>query len=205
MAPGSHGTHVASIAAGNRGVCRQARIAGVLDLAPGDGRRSGGSRSTTRAGSPHAVDYLLRLGRELGLPVSINISLGTNGALRTTAARAVTRWIDAALTRAGPQRPRRGRQRRPGARRESRTTSAGSWAAIHAERRSSRPRARDDLEWVVVGNGIMDISENELEIWYGAQDRFAVSVKPPGHATGSVRSSRASSSRTAMLRRRQLC
>jgi hypothetical protein len=37
-----------------------------------------------------------------------------------------------------------------------------------------------DLEWVVVGNGVMDLSENELELWYGAQDRFAVSVKPPG-------------------------
>ena len=32
---------------------------------------------------------------------------------------------------------------------------------------------------MVVGNGIMDLSENELEIWYSAQDRFAVSIKPP--------------------------
>jgi hypothetical protein len=32
----------------------------------------------------------------------------------------------------------------------------------------------------VVGNGIMDLSENEMEIWYGAQDRFAISIKPPG-------------------------
>lgn len=37
-----------------------------------------------------------------------------------------------------------------------------------------------DLEWVVVGDGIADVSENELEIWYGAQDRFSVSVQPPG-------------------------
>jgi hypothetical protein len=37
-----------------------------------------------------------------------------------------------------------------------------------------------DLEWVVVGNGIMDVSENEMEFWFSAQDRIAVSVKPPG-------------------------
>ena len=36
-----------------------------------------------------------------------------------------------------------------------------------------------DIEWMVVGNGLLDVSENELELWYGAQDRFAVSVKPP--------------------------
>jgi subtilisin family serine protease len=32
----------------------------------------------------------------------------------------------------------------------------------------------------VVGNGIMDVSENEMEVWFSAQDRIAVSVKPPG-------------------------
>ena len=37
-----------------------------------------------------------------------------------------------------------------------------------------------ELGWVVVGNGIADISENELEIWYSPQDRFVVSVLPPG-------------------------
>jgi hypothetical protein len=37
-----------------------------------------------------------------------------------------------------------------------------------------------DLHWIVVGDGIEDVSENELEIWYGAQDRLAVQVKPPG-------------------------
>jgi hypothetical protein len=37
-----------------------------------------------------------------------------------------------------------------------------------------------DLEWVVVGNGVMDVSENEMEIWFNAQDRISVSIKPPG-------------------------
>jgi hypothetical protein len=37
-----------------------------------------------------------------------------------------------------------------------------------------------EIEWTVIGDGIEDVSENELEIWYGAQDRFIVAVKPPG-------------------------
>ena len=37
-----------------------------------------------------------------------------------------------------------------------------------------------EIEWTVIGDGIEDWSENELEIWYGAQDRFIVSLKPPG-------------------------
>jgi hypothetical protein len=32
----------------------------------------------------------------------------------------------------------------------------------------------------VLGNGIEDVSDNELEIWYGAQDRLIVSLLPPG-------------------------
>jgi hypothetical protein len=27
---------------------------------------------------------------------------------------------------------------------------------------------------------VLDISENELELWYGPQDRFAIQIKPPG-------------------------
>jgi subtilisin family serine protease len=37
----------------------------------------------------------------------------------------------------------------------------------------------NDIEWVVVGDGVMDVSENEMEIWYSPADRFAVSVRPP--------------------------
>jgi subtilisin family serine protease len=37
-----------------------------------------------------------------------------------------------------------------------------------------------DLEWSVVGNGIVDVSENEFELWYSEQDRFAISLRPPG-------------------------
>src|SRR5687767_2132297 len=78
MSPGSHGTHVASIAAGNRGVARKARIAAVLISIPeADAERRLSFYDSSRLA--HAVDYLLELARELGdLQLSINISLGTN-------------------------------------------------------------------------------------------------------------------------------
>ena len=51
---------------------------------------------------------------------------------------------------------------------------------IHSSGRVGARGLGVDIEWIVVGNGIADLSENELEIWYGAQDRFAVQIKPPG-------------------------
>jgi subtilisin family serine protease len=176
MVEGSHGTHVASIAAGNRGICRNAPIAGVLISLPkeDEDRRLSFYDSSRLA---DAVDYLFTLGDHLKRPVSINISLGTNGHAHDGSA-AVTRWIDAALTTSG----------------RSVTVAAGNagqergeaaddigWimGRIHSSGRIPAAGLERDLEWVVVGNGIMDVSENELEIWLSAQDRVAVSLKPP--------------------------
>jgi subtilisin family serine protease len=183
MQEGAHATHVASIAGGNRGVCREAWIAGVLISIPeeDEDRRRSFYDSTRLA---HAVDYLLSVADELSaehghpVPVSINVSLGTNGHGHDDSA-AVSRWIDLALTRPG----------------RSVCVAAGNAGQERAEQdgdigwvmgrvhTSGRVGARElgvDIEWNVVGNGIADISENELEIWYGAQDRFAVQLKPPG-------------------------
>src|SRR5262245_20515505 len=78
MAEGSHGTHVASIAAGNRGVCRKAPIAGVLiSLPEADEDRRKSFYDSTRIAD--AVDYLVALAATMKKRVSINISLGTNG------------------------------------------------------------------------------------------------------------------------------
>ena len=79
MVEGSHATHVASIAAGNRGVCRNATIAAVLISLPkeDEDRRLSFYDSSRLA---DAVDYLLQLARNSSKPVVINISLGTNGA-----------------------------------------------------------------------------------------------------------------------------
>lgn len=176
MVDGSHATHVASVAAGNRGVCRRARIAGVLVSLPAEeaDRRKSFYDSSRLA---DAVDYLLRLGEELDLPVSINISLGTNGHAHDGSA-AVTRWIDAALAMPGRAvtvaAGNAGQER-------SETDDDLGWmmGRIHAGGRLPAAGLERDLEWVVVGNGAMDVSENELEIWLSAQDRIAVSIKPP--------------------------
>ncbi len=177
---GSHGTHVASIAAGNSGVCPEAEIAAVLISIPRQSdpleeRRLTFSDSTRIA---HAVDYLLELAQKRKKRISINISLGTNGGAHDGSS-GVSRWLDAALTAEG----------------RSICVAAGNagqeapvgpndmgWVMgrIHA---SGHIKARGldvDLEWAVVGNSIVDVSENELEIWYGPQDRISVKVKPPG-------------------------
>lgn len=183
MAPSSHGTHVASIAAGNRGVCRRAMLAGVLISLPGedeDRRRS--FYDSTRIA--HAIDYLLLLADELSrergvaVPVSINISLGTNGHAHDGTA-AISRWIDSALSVPG-----RCVCVAAGNAGQERATSPDDigfvMGRIHTAGKVAGRFRHADVEWAVVGNGVVDVSENELEIWYGEQDRFAVSVRPPG-------------------------
>jgi subtilisin family serine protease len=175
-AEGSHATHVTSIAAGNRGVCRRAKIAGVLiSLPPEDQDRRLSFYDSSRIAD--AVDYLLRLGQKLKLPVSINVSLGTNGHSHDGSS-AVTRWIDAAL--ATPGRAVTVAAGNSGQEKAATADDLG-WimGRIHASGHFPAANLEKDLEWVVVGNAIMDLSENEMEIWYSAQDRFAVSIKPP--------------------------
>lgn len=177
MQPGAHATHVASIAAGNRGVCRRAQIAGVLISIPDDDaeRRLSFYDSSRIA---HAVDYLLELAHELGdKPISINISLGTNGHAHDDSS-AIARWIDAALARRGRSvcvAAGNAGQERP----EFEGDTGYIMGRIHTSGTIAARALVSDIEWNVVGNGIADISENELEIWYGPQDRFAIQVKPP--------------------------
>jgi subtilisin family serine protease len=183
MVPRSHGTHVASIAAGNSGVARNAHLAGVLVSLPSAGDAAASSfYDSTRIAD--AIEYLLRLADELGdgkpLPLSINISLGTNGHAHDTSS-AMARWIDNALAT-------RGRCVSVAA------GNAGQVAAdtgaprslllgrIHAGGVVAATNLRQELGWIVGGEGISDFSENEMEIWYGPQDRFDVEVRPPGGA-----------------------
>ena len=184
----SHGTHVASIAAGNRGVCRNAFLAGVLIDLPDEialDRRSSFYDSTRVA---HAVDYLFELAEMIkirdgldDLPVSINISLGTNGGAHD-ASNGVSRWIDHRLSVPGRNvcvaAGNSGQEKAEG------PNDIGFISGrIHTSGRIESRGLTSDIEWVVVGNGIGDVSENELELWYSASDRFSVSVTPPGLPT----------------------
>ena len=185
MFPGSHGTHVASIVGGNTGLCPKALLAGVLiDLRDDDLDRRTSFYDSTRLA--HAVEYLSSLALELGvergfqapLPLSINISLGTNGHAHDGSS-AVSRWIDSALAvggrcvtvaagNAGKDEP------------ESEGDIGFVMGRVHTSGRIGAPGLAVDLDWRVVGNRVADISENELEIWHSPQDRFLVSLRPPG-------------------------
>jgi subtilisin family serine protease len=184
MAPGSHGTHVASIAAGNLGVARAARIAAVLiDLGEQSGTAPTSFYDSTRV--TDAIDYLLDLAAELGegrlgpLSVSINISLGTNGHAHD-ASSLTAQWIDHVLTtrgrcisvasgNAGQTKPQTS---------DDRNVIKGR---IHAQGTLLATGLRQDLIWIVEGNDTFcDVSENEMEIWYSAQDQFEVAIRPPG-------------------------
>lgn len=180
MVPRSHGTHVASIAAGDSGVARKARLAGVLVSLPSvpDAAATSFYDSTRIA---DAIEYLLRLAAELGgdrpLPLSVNISLGTNGHAHDTSS-AMARWIDNALAT-------RGRCVSVAAGNAGQVTpSPGApsrllLGRIHAGGVIEATNLRQELRWVVGDVGVEDYSENEMEIWYGPQDRFDVEVRPP--------------------------
>lgn len=182
MSEGSHGTHVASIAAGERGVCPKAEIIGVLvsvpsETLPLDQRRMTFSDSTRII---HAVEYLLDIAERKNKPISINISLGTNGGAHDGSS-GVNRWIDALLSAPGRAiclaAGNAGQEKG-----EDADDSGFIMGRIHASGKIASRGLNVDLEWNVVGGRIEDMSENELEIWYGAQDRLTVMIKPPGQA-----------------------
>lgn len=174
MVIGAHGTHVASIAAGNHGLCAAAEIAAVLIALPEDeiDRRTSFYDSTSLL---DAVYFLLDLAGER--PISINISLGTNGHAHDGSS-ILDRWIDALLAEPGRSiciAAGNAGQERP----DAPDDLGHMMGRIHASGKIDAQGLDHILEWQVVGDKIKDASENELEIWYEPQDRFAISIRPP--------------------------
>lgn len=175
---GSHGTHVASIAAGRSGVCKRASIAAVMIALPdADLDRRSSFYDTTRI--IDAIEYLFAVAQRENIPsVAINISLGTNGGPHD-ASDLMSRWIDRSM--AEPGRAICVAAGNAGQEAPQFEGDLGFWSGrVHASGRIEAAALRKDLEWVVVGNGFEDISENELEIWYSAADEFAVELIAPG-------------------------
>jgi subtilisin family serine protease len=124
------------------------------------------------------VDYLVAVAEELDQPISINVSLGTNGHAHDGSS-AISRWIDSALTvpgravcvaagNAGQEAP------------ENERDFGYIMGRIHTGGRLTAQGLTTDIDWLVLGSGLFDVSENELEIWYSPADRFGVSIRPPG-------------------------
>ncbi len=177
LVPGSHGTHVASIAAGKSGVCPRAAIAAVLiHLPEEDLERERSFTDSTRI--VDAVDYLLRLKDELGYKaVSINISLGTNGHAHDGTSGAC-RWIDSELDR--PGRSVCIAAGNAGQEQPSSIDDLGFIVGrIHTSGRVPAAGLVRDIRLEVAGFPIEDLSENEIEIWYSPQDRLGIQVRPP--------------------------
>ena len=184
MTIGSHGTHVASIAAGNSGVFPDAKIVAVtiaLKNSDFDRRKS----FYDSASLVHAFKYLLQVAEEEGLknggkealPISINISLGTNGHAHD-GSDAASRWINSEL--ALPGRCVCVAAGNAGQEKAVTDNDLGYiMGRIHTSGKIETTGLSTDIFWTVVGNGISDLSENELELWYPPQDRIAISIKPP--------------------------
>ncbi|MDI7865330.1 S8 family serine peptidase [Rhizobiaceae bacterium n13] len=175
---GSHATHVASIAAGRSGLCKRAKIAAVLlSLPDADNDRRKSFYDTTCLVEGLAYLFALAEADKDIEAISINISLGTNGGAHD-GSELLSRWIDASMTEPGRSIcVAAGNSGQDAPEFEGDT---GIWSGrVHSSGRIPAAALRRDLQWLVVGNGVEDVSENELEIWYSAQDEFDVELFTP--------------------------
>jgi subtilisin family serine protease len=177
---GSHGTHVAGIAAGNGRSGDDKYPAGsFVGAAPGATIifvQPAAGDAATFTDSIHvteAIAYVFEKATELGMPCVINMSLNQNGGSHdgeSLVERAIDRLLD---------QPGRGMVVAAGNEHTWRGHASGTLAS--QEKRSLRWKFGGGLP--VPGGalppGIGDFTPNELEIWYSSRDRFLVRVSSP--------------------------
>ena len=174
---GTHGTHVADIAAGNGrgsqmpGLAPRADIVFVdisdADILPFTGPGVVGSSFGDSVRLVEAIQYIFD---EAGnRPCAINVSLGTNGGPHD-GSTLVEEAIDL-IVRAAPNR-------------EVVIAASNSFAdGIHAAGNVAE-NDHVDLIWEVSPE---DYTHNELEIWYSGQDRLGVElITPSGESLGKI-------------------
>lgn len=112
------------------------------------------------------------------LPISINISLGTNGHAHD-GTDITSKWLDSELNI--PGRCVCIAAGNAGQEKALAENDLGfTMGRIHTKGVIEATGLTKDIFWNVVGNGVNDLSENELELWYSPQDRISVMIKPPG-------------------------
>ncbi len=179
--PGSHGTHVASTAAGNgRSGDNQFPSGQFVGAAPGSTiifvQPAATDQTTTFTDSvrvAEAISYIFQKADELGRPCVINMSLGQNGGSHDGES-IVERAIDRLLEQPG----------------RAFVVAAGNehvWRG-HASATLNTGQTRQ-LRWKVGGElplpggnlppGFGDFTPNEMEIWYSSRDRWRVRVLDP--------------------------
>lgn len=184
---GSHGTHVAGIAAGNgRGADAQFPAATFIGVAPGATivyvQPASEDAQTTFTDSVHvteAIAYVFDKAVELGLPCVINMSLGQNGGSHdgeSLVERAIDRLLEqpgrAMVVAAGNEHIWRGHA--------SGTLTAGQTRTLAWKFGGGLPLPGGGA--LQPGSG--DFTPNELEVWYSARDRVRVRVtSPSGEST----------------------
>ncbi|MFV1964088.1 MAG: S8 family serine peptidase [Pirellulaceae bacterium] len=171
---GSHGTHVADIAAGNGrgsnlpGVATNADLV-FVDVSQADLSFSGPSVLESSFGDSvrllEAMKYIFDAAGDR--PCVINVSLGTNGGPHDGST-----LVEEGMDRLIREKPKRA------------VTIAASNSfddGIHAT--GNVPQGGPlDLTWIVPNN---DFSHNEFELWYSGEDRFSLELlAPDGQSLG---------------------
>ncbi|MEM7283743.1 MAG: S8 family peptidase [Pseudomonadota bacterium] len=176
LPPGTHGTHVMDIAAGNGegsglpGVAPEATFIFVEPAAtdiPWSGPNVVGANFGDSVQLLEAIKFVFDQAGER--PCVVNLSLGTNGGPHDGTSL-VEQGIDALVS----QQPNRAVV----------IAASNSFAdGIHVEDNVAQGSSTDVFWEVVAG----DTTDNEIEIWYSSQDSYNVElIAPNGQSLGSI-------------------